>query len=38
MAKVMVVEFHTHGQNDLLVHTQSISLAWALAYFDVVEL
>ena len=27
----MVVEFGTHGQSDLLVHTRSISLALALA-------
>jgi hypothetical protein len=26
----MVVEFDIHVQSDLLVHTQSISLAWAL--------
>jgi hypothetical protein len=26
----VVVEFDTHVQSDLLVHTQSISLAWAL--------
>jgi hypothetical protein len=31
-----VVEFDTHVQSDLLVHTQSISLAWALIYVIVV--
>jgi hypothetical protein len=37
-ARVVVVEFCTHEQNDLLVHTQHISLAWALTCFVVVEI
>ena len=29
------MESCNHEQSDLLVHTQNISLAWALAYVDV---
>jgi hypothetical protein len=32
----VVVEFDIHVQSDLLVHTQSISLAWALIYVVIV--
>ena len=28
----MVVEFDTHGQSDLLIHTQNTSLVLALTY------
>jgi hypothetical protein len=32
----MVEEFYTHEQSGLIVHTQSLSLAWAFAFVDVV--
>jgi hypothetical protein len=33
-----VVEFHTHGQSDLLVHAQNISFALAFAFVDLFAL